>query len=564
MKDLKYINLLLFSLFILVSGSLYANDNKKAYLQKLAAEYEKASLGVDMQKELSALDVYLAEAIRQKEINEESYARIQKIYCLYNYGEYERMYKELPEQLAFYRKTKEWNRYYSLKEIEIEALMCQNRSESALRKAKSFYDETKKEKQPIGVGTSMYTIGNIYHLTQRDSLAEGYVRSAIKNLRHKEGTVLPYCYIELSDILFNQKKYKEVVANAEDFMKVCEEYEARAKKGNLVVDYSIFWYQCYNMFAGGYIGLKQADKARFYYEKALQYKNAHSLSKAGLLIIKSELLELEGDLPGAIAANDSVIQIYEQDGSWVFMESHKARKALLLLNNHQYEESARVYRETLALKDSIDNVNTFAQLNDLRSIYELDHLQAAKEKNRLYFTLALLACSFLVVLLVIYILYSSRLKSKNRILFLQIQEKARLEKIQEESDRTAVIEADSNKPDSKEETLVAQAKLYLRTDRHYADENINRKQIADALGTNEKYLADAIRNQCDGQTVTDFINDIRLNIARNLLLDEPDFTIESIAQESGFQSRTTLFRLFQKNYGMSPSEFRSFLKDTER
>jgi AraC-like DNA-binding protein len=269
-------------------------------------------------------------------------------------------------------------------------------------------------------------------------------------------------------------------------------------------------------------------------------------------------------LPGAIAANDSVIQIYEQDGSWVFMESHKARKALLLLNNHQYEESARVYRETLALKDSIDNVNTFAQLNDLRSIYELDHLQAAKEKNRLYFTLALLACSFLVVLLVIYILYSSRLKSKNRILFLQIQEKARLEKIQEESDRTAVIEADSNKPDSKEETLVAQAKLYLRTDRHYADENINRKQIADALGTNEKYLADAIRNQCDGQTVTDFINDIRLNIARNLLLDEPDFTIESIAQESGFQSRTTLFRLFQKNYGMSPSEFRSFLKDTER
>ena len=110
----------------------------------------------------------------------------------------------------------------------------------------------------------------------------------------------------------------------------------------------------------------------------------------------------------------------------------------------------------------------------------------------------------------------------------------------------------------------AHAKHYLRTEHHYADENINRKQIADALGTNEKYLADAIRNQCEGQTVTDFINDIRLNIARNLLLDEPDLTIESIAQESGFQSRTTLFRLFQRNYGMSPSEFRSFLKDSER
>jgi len=569
MKDLKFVNLLLFSLFILVSGSLYANNNKKAYLQKLAAEYEKASLGEDMQKELSALDVYLAEAIRQKDANEESYARIQKIYCLYNYSQYERMYKEIPEQLAYFKKTKAWNRYYSIKGTEIEALICQNRIESALLKAKSFYNEAKKEKNAVGQGTALFNLGNIYHMTQRDPMAETYMRSAINILRNKEGTLLTDCYISLGDILSGQMKYKEVIAAAEDFKKVCEEYESKAKKENLQVDYSILWYQCYNIFAAGYIGLKQPDKARFYYEKSLQYQNGHSLSQAGLFLIKSQLLELEGNLPGAIAANDSVIHFYEEEESWGILESQKSRKALLLLNNHQYESSALVYRETLALKDSLDNVNTLAQINDLRSIYELDHLKAEKEKTRLYFSLALLACSFLIVILVIYILYSSRLKSKNRILFQQIQEAARLEKMQEESSKEVPIEvtcSDSSKPDpnEKEKTLVAHAKHYLRTEHHYADENINRKQIADALGTNEKYLADAIRNQCEGQTVTDFINDIRLNIARNLLLDEPDLTIESIAQESGFQSRTTLFRLFQRNYGMSPSEFRSFLKDSER
>ena len=74
------------------------------------------------------------------------------------------MYKEIPEQLAYFKKTKAWNRYYSIKGTEIEALICQNRIESALLKAKSFYNEAKKEKNAVGQGTALFNLGNIYHM----------------------------------------------------------------------------------------------------------------------------------------------------------------------------------------------------------------------------------------------------------------------------------------------------------------------------------------------------------------------------------------------------------------
>lgn len=66
------------------------------------------------------------------------------------------------------------------------------------------------------------------------------------------------------------------------------------------------------------------------------------------------------------------------------------------------------------------------------------------------------------------------------------------------------------------------------------------------IRTFQKYLS---------MTPNTYINAKRLNYATNLLLHS-DHSILDIAYESGFQSESTFFHNFQKEYGVSPGKFR--------
>lgn len=76
------------------------------------------------------------------------------------------------------------------------------------------------------------------------------------------------------------------------------------------------------------------------------------------------------------------------------------------------------------------------------------------------------------------------------------------------------------------------------------------------LGTNYQYLSNAIRENID-MTFGEYVNQLKLEYAQNLLLDDSDMKIEAISVTSGFNSVRTFYRLFQKKYNLTPSEFRN-------
>ena len=93
----------------------------------------------------------------------------------------------------------------------------------------------------------------------------------------------------------------------------------------------------------------------------------------------------------------------------------------------------------------------------------------------------------------------------------------------------------------------------------YTDEDLNRDMIAEKLGTNYKYVVKAIKD-CTGETLTAFINGYRMRHATRLLRDTDD-SIAIIAEISGFSHRT-LTRLFQAQFGITPSEYRKKSMDS--
>jgi AraC-like DNA-binding protein len=96
----------------------------------------------------------------------------------------------------------------------------------------------------------------------------------------------------------------------------------------------------------------------------------------------------------------------------------------------------------------------------------------------------------------------------------------------------------------------------------YTDENLNSDTLAQLLGTNAKYVVQAIRECSHGETVGDFITRYRLEHVAHLLKTTDD-PIGVVGELSGIPSRVTLSRLFRNAYGMTCREYRQVSQQKE-
>ena len=140
---------------------------------------------------------------------------------------------------------------------------------------------------------------------------------------------------------------------------------------------------------------------------------------------------------------------------------------------------------------------------------------------------------------------------KNRHLYKQIKQRELAEEIREKS-----VESGDN--------LTQNQQIYnrlcelMQDPEVYTDADANHETLARLVGTNYKYVYDALR-ECAGLTPADFINRNRIRHAAHLLTttDEP---IGLITEQCGFTNRSTFTRLFREHYSMTPSEYRQAAK----
>lgn len=90
-------------------------------------------------------------------------------------------------------------------------------------------------------------------------------------------------------------------------------------------------------------------------------------------------------------------------------------------------------------------------------------------------------------------------------------------------------------------------------DEHYAEE-ISLGIIADKVNANPVYLGQLFHYETD-QYFSDYLNNIRLEKAKSLLLESKNTVIE-IALMVGYSSKTHFFQMFKKKFGVTPTEFR--------
>ena len=95
--------------------------------------------------------------------------------------------------------------------------------------------------------------------------------------------------------------------------------------------------------------------------------------------------------------------------------------------------------------------------------------------------------------------------------------------------------------------LMDEEQLYLRSDLKLSD-------ISALLGTNGRYVSEAIKNQ-RGCSFTQFVNGYRVEFAKDMVRNQPDRKMTEVISASGFSGESTFFRTFKSFTGLTPGEW---------
>lgn len=91
--------------------------------------------------------------------------------------------------------------------------------------------------------------------------------------------------------------------------------------------------------------------------------------------------------------------------------------------------------------------------------------------------------------------------------------------------------------------------------KHLEDSEYDREQFAQDMLVSSSTLYNKIR-ALTGKTITEYVNGIRLNEACKILAAEPNATIADVASRVGFNTPKYFSRLFKKQYGVGPKEYK--------
>ena len=239
--------------------------------------------------------------------------------------------------------------------------------------------------------------------------------------------------------------------------------------------------------------------------------------------------------------------------------------AMGLNNIGRYREAYQTQARYQIINDSLVQRERQAETLELAQQMKTQEkeLQLKDEEAKTRVQRVMLIAAAIIVLLVLYLLwrsysYSKTLKAKNRELFAEVQRHEQAEQQVEQQ-----LQA---RP---QEELTTAQKLYLRIcqlmekEKPFTNAELSREQLAQMLGTNYKYVADAIRECSDGMTVADFLNHHRLSYGAHLLATTDD-AVTQIADLAGFNNRSYFNRLFRECFKLTPSEYRKVAKEKWR
>ena len=315
--------------------------------------------------------------------------------------------------------------------------------------------------------------------------------------------------------------------------------------------------QAQGFLARSYANLGETETARHYVDLFEQSDYGQTLSGRSMIARTWCLL---GDYDKMLAAYDEMTAKMVDDtlnGEYAEMlfGYAKAAEAAGDLNAsigywQRYAEMNRLLDSQL-LESRAYEYATRYQLQEERMNTEREQAKARNNKNLAFagFILVFVAAGFIVWLLI----QHRAINRKNRVLVEQIAEAVKYKKQSEE------LMVKEEKKGGGEELLTADERLFaqlsetIRREHLFTNPNFGRQTLVDRFHLTERRIGAAFSQ---AGSLPEFIRELRLEYACQLLADHPEMSISDIATASGFSSLSVFSREFKRKLEISPSFYR--------
>lgn len=161
---------------------------------------------------------------------------------------------------------------------------------------------------------------------------------------------------------------------------------------------------------------------------------------------------------------------------------------------------------------------------------------AFNTSNYTSYIVGALSFSFVFYALVLLLLFY---KKRDRLLFLETKK------------------YQSNKIDTYEAHEIRERlQNLIITDDLYLDSNLTIGKISSLLQIPSVKISQTL-NAYSNTNFNDYINSLRIEAAKKIIVNDNTFTLEAIAMDCGFNSKSTFYNAFKKHTGTTPSKFRA-------
>ena len=200
-------------------------------------------------------------------------------------------------------------------------------------------------------------------------------------------------------------------------------------------------------------------------------------------------------------------------------------------------QALRLTKEAYAINDSMQVLLAASNAQELEAVYQN---QAKTEQiSRLRLWVAVLA-----VLLAVFIGFALSL----RIRIVRKRKDKTIAAVVKDIMNTDPIPAPDTSRFSAFDTAVSQGRLYAKPE-------VTRDVLVELMGTDSTTFSRIIREQSGCQNLNDYLNRKRIALACQLMQEHPNWTVETIAQDCGFQTVRTFNRVFKSAMNMTPTQY---------
>ena len=466
------------------------------------------------------------------------------------------------ELIAYYQAQADDSLLYSTWTRRADRLLVWGDYVDAVLSLRGMADYARRHNHPFGLLNADFYFGQCYLSNGQDSVAARHYRQALDGaIRYGSPGLAARSGFNLVNILQGWGRYDEALALSDSLPAYIHRWEVT--KGIAVNPVLRVQNAMYRLK----VLISRADlpAATAWRDTMLLYNKMYAdpSQQEELQYTLARYERLAGNNPEAERILRLLADYSRSRGNQARMARYYRPLADVLRAEGRYAEAADCYRLYAEAADSAQVATSNAQLNRLSRLYRLDELEqekrvalAEQSRARTLAGSALIVAVLLLALCVLLVVHHRRLRQKNRELVARIRSQEEAEQRAEEAARLAEQSSDE---------LSREMQLFRRLQALLADEEVLRRprlgrdELAEMLGTNRTYVADAVA-ACTEQhwSVSQYVAAVRVRRARLLIDNHPELSLIEIGHACGFQSQSSFIRCYRDHYGITPGEYRKF------